>query len=99
MKIPILIEPVAGNGFRSRGGEQFSLVAEGPTRDAVLTELQEQLRARMCNGAELVSLEVSPQPHPLTAFAGMFKDDPWLNEWKQSMQEYRTRIDDEPDEP
>ena len=29
MQIPILIEPVAGNGFRFRGGEPFGLSVEG----------------------------------------------------------------------
>ena len=33
MQIPILIEPVAGNGFRSRGGEPFALSADGATRE------------------------------------------------------------------
>jgi len=36
MNIPILIEPVPGNGFRSRGGEPFALSAEGETRAQVL---------------------------------------------------------------
>ncbi len=47
MQIPILIEPVAGNGFRSRGGEPFDLSAEGITPEEVRAKLHEQLQARL----------------------------------------------------
>ncbi len=99
MQIPVLIEPVAGNGYRARGGEPLGLTAEGPTREAALAKLKEQLRARLRNGAEIVPLEVSPERHPLAEFVGMFKDDPLIDDWKQSMAEYRRNIDEKPDLP
>ena len=83
MQIPILIEPVAGNGYRSRGGEQFDLCAEGATREEVLAKLREQLQARVRAGSQVVSLELQPEPHPLARFAGMFKDDPLFENWDQ----------------
>jgi hypothetical protein len=97
MQIPILIEPVPGNGFRARGGEPLILTAEGPTREAALANLKEQFKARLGNGAEIVPLEVAPEPHPLAEFAGMFRDDPLIEEWKQSMAEYRRKADRDPD--
>jgi hypothetical protein len=30
-------------------------------------------------------------------FAGMFKDDPWLDDWKNSVEEYRRKVDEDPD--
>ena len=99
MQIPVLIEPVAGNGYRARGGEPFALTAEGPTREAALARLKEQLRARLEGGAEIVCLELGPQPHPLADFVGIFKDDPMLDEWKQAMASYRRKIDERPDLP
>ena len=39
MQIPVLIEPVAGNGFRAQGCEPFGLLAEGATRQAALEKL------------------------------------------------------------
>jgi hypothetical protein len=48
------------------------------------------------NGTELVGLELGPQPHPWMKFAGMFKDDPWIDEWVQSMAEYRQQVEDDP---
>src|SRR5438105_3876204 len=99
MKIPILIEPIAGNGYRAHGGEPFAVVVEAPTRDEALAKLKEQLQDRLRNGAEIVSLELAPEPHPLALFVGMFKDDPMLHEWKDAMAEYRATIDREPDLP
>lgn len=101
MQIPILIEPVAGNGFRSRGGEPFALSAEGATREEVRARLQEQLQARLRDGAELVTLDVAERPaaNPWLEFAGMFKDDPYFDEWQQTIADNRRKIDEDPDIP
>jgi hypothetical protein len=99
MQIPILIERVDGNGYRSRGGEQFELSAHGATREEVLAALQEQLRKRLESGAEVVSLEVTSEPHPLAGFAGMFKDDPLFESWQRSIKKYRRDVDADPDYP
>jgi hypothetical protein len=96
MQIPILIEPVNGNGYRSRGGEQFALSAEGATREEVLAKLREQLDARLRNGSEVVSLDVPVEPHPLAQFAGMFKDDPLFESWQKSIAKYRREADADP---
>jgi hypothetical protein len=97
MQIPILIEAVAGNGYRSRGGEPYALSAEGATREEVVAKLQQQLRARIQAGAAIVSLEVGTEPQPLVKFAGMFENNPLFDEWKAEMAEYRRKIDEAPD--
>jgi hypothetical protein len=96
MQIPILIEPVAGNGYRSRGGEQFALSAEGSTREEVLAKLRDQLQARIRSGTEVASLEMTAEPHPLAKFAGMFKDDPLFENWQKSIAKYRREVDADP---
>lgn len=95
MQIPILIEAVAENRYQSRGGEPYALSAEGATREEVMAKLQAQLQARLQAGAALVSLEVPGPSHPLARFVGMFKDDPLMNEWKESMADYRRTIDED----
>ncbi len=101
MQIPILIEPVAGNGFRSRGGEPFALSAEGATREEVLAKLHEQLQARLRDGAQVAILEVARAPlgNPWVEFAGMFKDDPYFDSWQQAIAENRRRADEDPEVP
>ena len=97
MQIPILIEPVSGNGFRSSGGESFALSAEGATRDEVIAKLREQLHARLQGGSELISLEMPEIEHPLKPFAGMFANDPLFEDWQQSIREYRKQVETDPD--
>jgi predicted RNase H-like HicB family nuclease len=96
MKIPVLIEPVAQNGYRAQGMEPFAVSAEGATREEALAKLRAKIERRLENGAELVGLEISAPPHPWAAFVGMFKDDPWIDDWKRSVEEYRRKIDDDP---
>lgn len=96
MQIPILIERVKGNGYRARGTEPFAVSARGATREEALAKVRAKIQARLKNGTELVGLEVGPA-QPWMEFAGMFKDDPWIEEWKQSMAEYRQQVEDDPD--
>jgi hypothetical protein len=93
MQIPVLIETIAGNGYRAKSGEPLPLSAEAATRESALAKLKAQLQARFRNGAELVPLEVSPEPHPLAEFAGMFKDDPYFEEVLEIMAENRRKMD------
>src|SRR5207237_1049220 len=58
MRIPVLLEPVAGNGYRARGAEPFPLTAEGPTPDQALARLKEMIQANLTLGAQIVSIEV-----------------------------------------
>ena len=100
MEIPVLIEPVADNGYR---GGAFGYFAEGATKKEVVRKLREMITSRLAAGALVVSLDL-PSPgmkdqNPWLAIAGMFKDDPLLKEWKKSMAEYRRGIDAEPDLP
>ena len=96
MQIPILVERIAGNGYRARGTEPFGLCGEGATREEAVAKLRELLQARLRGGAELISLELAPEPHPWMEFAGMFKDDPQIDEWVQSMADYRQQVEDDP---
>jgi hypothetical protein len=98
MEIPILIEPIAGNGYRARG-ELFALSADGPTREEALARLKEQLQARVNAGVSIVPLQVPNAPHPLAEFAGMFKDDPDFQEVMEIIAENRRQMDADPDVP
>ncbi len=99
MQIPVLVEPVSGNGYRARGVEPFGFVAEGTTRAEALANWKQQFQARVRAGAELVTLEVGPQSHPWLEFAGMFKDDPDFKDVLEIMAANRHRLDADPDTP
>lgn len=100
MGIQVLIERVGKNGFRATSGEPVAVSVEAPTRAAALAKLKKQVGKRLRNGAELVSVELAgpTDKNPWVEFAGMFKDDPLIDDWKQSMAEYRRQKDAEPDQ-
>ena len=97
MQIPVLLERVKGNGYRARGTEPFAVSAKGATREEALAKLRAKIQARLKNGTEILGLELGPEPDPWTGMAGMFKDDPWIDDWKRSIEEYRQKVDDDPD--
>jgi hypothetical protein len=97
MEIPVLIEPVAGNGYRARTGDPLGLTAEGASAADALHALQNLVAQRVASGAQLVQLTVPPGRHPWAPFAGTLQGDPLLEDWKRSMAEYRQAIDNDPD--
>jgi predicted RNase H-like HicB family nuclease len=101
MEIPVLIEPVAGNGFRAKSGEPLAFTAEGATRDEALKKLHELVQERLQTGAEVTPLGVPwvAAPNPWAEFAGMFKDDPYFDEVVEIMAENRRKMDADPDVP
>ncbi len=96
MQIPVLVEQVKGNGYRARGTEPFAVSAKGATREEALAKLRAKIHTRLKNGTEVVGLELGPQPDPWMEFAGMFKDDPRIEDWKRSVQDYRQQVEDDP---
>jgi hypothetical protein len=98
MQIPVLVEPVAGNGYRAKGGEPFGFTAEGATREEALRKLREQIDSRLSSGAQVVLVEVPAKDNPWLRMAGWLdKDDPRVKEWEQIIQENRQKADEDPD--
>jgi hypothetical protein len=65
-----------------------------PTRDEAVQRLREMIDRRLDAGAEVVGLEIRVGVHPLARFAGMLKDDPLLQPWKEAMADYRRQAGD-----
>ena len=99
MQIPVLIERVAGNGYKARAGEPFGLTAEGPTPDEALRLLRQEVDQRVAAGATLTSIDIPSSEHPWLRWAGTLKGDPLVDEWRQAVAEYRAEIDNDPNIP
>ena len=97
MHIPVLIERVARNGYRAKSAEPFKVSARGATREEALAKLGAKIAGRLKKGQEIVSVEVGPSHDPWMEFAGMFKNDPWIDGWKRSVEEYRRQVDEKPE--
>jgi len=89
MEIPIIVEPVGDKGFRASTGGLLGLEIEAPTRDEAVQKLRELIDRRLEAGAEVLGLEIPGPAHPLARFAGMLRDDPLVESWKDAMAEYR----------
>jgi hypothetical protein len=96
MQIKVLVERVKRNGYRARGSEPFAISARGATPDEAVAKLRAKIQSRLGRGAKLVSLEIGAPVHPWMRFAGMFKDDPRMDEWVKSMADYRKQVEDDP---
>jgi hypothetical protein len=94
MEIPVLIEPFGDDAFRATCGAPWNLETTAPTRDQAVEMLREQIDDRLEAGAEVIELKLGDRPHPLAKFAGIFKDDPLLEDWKQAMAEYRQAVEE-----
>ena len=98
--IPVLIEPIANNGFRATGGLPFEITVEGATRDEALGRLRAEIDKRMARGAIVVPLEITPtEDHPWIQGAGMFRDNPLFDKWQEAISEYRRQVDQDAEAP
>jgi hypothetical protein len=99
MEIPVLIEPVANNGFSAKTGEPLPLCAEGATPEEALHNLRTALDRQLSSGKQLRSVELAPT-NPWLALAGMHDpNDPFVQAWKQEMATYRQEMEDDPNRP
>jgi len=99
MKIPVLIEPIAEDGFRATGGSPFEVTAQGATPKEALARLREAINHRMVGGSVLVPMEIdTTEENPWTAIAGMFRDEPLFDEWQEAIAQYRQKVDEDQDD-
>ena len=96
MRIPILIEHLAGGVYRANGGSLFPFTTEGSSADEALHRFKEKLMEQRVGGAHIVSMEV-PADNPWLAMAGIFRDDPTFDEWQEAIAENRRRDEADPD--
>ena len=94
MEIDVLIEPVAGNGYRASGASPFAFTAEGATKEEALRKLQDLIKGKLSAGSEVTRLKIPAGDNPWLAMAGMWDpEDPLIKEWKQVMAENRRQED------
>jgi hypothetical protein len=100
MQIPVLVEPVANEGFRATAGAPLPVSAEGATPDDALRNLRAVMDRHLKDGKQLASVEFPDTENPWLAMAGIFdQNDPLVQEWKAAMAEYRLEVELDPDRP
>jgi hypothetical protein len=97
MKIPVLVQPENGNGFRAELLPTQTFFGEGPTAEVALENLRGLIQERIDQGAEFACLEFAEKDNPWLQLIGAYKDDPYLDEYKQAIADYRRQVDENPD--
>jgi len=97
--VPVIIERVTGNGYRvtGAGGLSVGLTAEGATAAEAIDRLAEQVRTRLNAGAKLAELSVAGDAAPWKTDAGYLHDEPLYEPWREAMEEYRRKLDEDPE--
>ena len=99
MQIPVLVEPVANNGFRARTGEPLPVSADGGTPEEAVRNLRAAMDRQLKSGKQLRSVDIASE-NPWLAMAGMHDpNDKLVQEWKQEMAAYRQEIEDDANRP
>ncbi len=98
MDVSVIIEPVAGNGYRAigAGGLSVGLTAEGATPAQAIDRLAELIQFRLDAGAKLAELRVGGSEAPWAKDAGYLRDSPMYEPWRDAIEEYRRQTDDDP---
>jgi len=97
--IPVILEPVAGHGYRATGagGLSVGLTAEGATAAEAIDRLSDRVRLRPVAGAMLAELNIAAEAAPWAPDAGYLRDDPLYEPWRAAMEEYRRQLDEDPE--
>ena len=97
MKISILVQSESGNGFRAELLPGQPLTAQGTTPEDAIEKLRNAIQTRIDQGARIAYLEFSEPQNPWLALIGVYKNDPFLDEYKQALADYRKQVDEDPD--
>jgi hypothetical protein len=97
--VSVIIEAVAGSGYRAigAGGLSLGLSAEGATAAEAIDRLAEQVRMRVNAGARLADMKVAAIAAIWKQDAGCLKDDPMYGPSREAMEDYRRQLDKDPE--
>src|SRR5438045_4856115 len=94
VEVPVIIEPVTGNGYRATGagGLSVGLAAEGATAAEAIDRLADQIRSRVNAGAKLADLSGAGAA-PWRQDAGYRQDETLYEPWREGLDGYRLRVE------
>jgi hypothetical protein len=99
LEVPVIIEPVTGSGYRvtGAGGLSVGLTAEGATAEEAIDRLAEKVRTRVYAGAKLAEVSVAAGAASWKQDAGYLQNEPLYEPWREAMEEYRRKLDEDPE--
>ncbi len=96
VEVPVIVETVAGNGYRATGagGLSVGLTADGATAEEAIDRLADQVRTRVQAGAKLADLAVTGTA-PWKQDAGYLHDETLFDSWREAIDENRRKLDED----
>ena len=92
-EVSVIIEQIAGNGYRASCAEPLSAVTEGASRDEAVERLRTVLEDRLRSGTEVVRLRIGDRMQ-----AGpVWPDDALTADWLQGIADARAAADQQSD--
>lgn len=95
MELPVFVTPLGG-GFRAATGAPLHLTAEGPTADAALVAIRDQVAAHLRAGGQFRTLAVTDVA-AIQESARKLGESPLFEDWVQAVEEYRRQHNTVPD--
>ena len=93
MEITVLVEPSRSNGFRATAPAHPEIAAEGPTEDAAIRTLHDQLCERL-KLAKMVKVNVPMiSDKPWMSAAGCLEQEPDLEAYREAILQNRRQVD------
>ncbi len=99
MEVPVVIEPIAGRGYRATGtgGISVGLAADGATPAEAIDRRADRVRPRVNAGARLAEWNVAGGTAPWKQDAGSMQDDPVDEPWLAAMENDGRQLDEDPE--
>lgn len=97
MNVQVVVERVPGSGYVARAGSPYDMSAEGATEEEALAKLKQRAAA-----AKVITLDLPNGANPWVAICGDSRHlvgDPMWEEYKQAVEDYRNRVDQDEDRP
>ena len=96
MKVEVVLEALANDGYRASVGHPFELSAEAATREETLATLKGLLDNKLAR-MEVLEMDVgTPTEQPWKSLVGTWKDHPDMDEVLDNMREYRRQVEADP---
>lgn len=99
MDIQVFLQPVGGVGFRAETSSPWNVTAHGATREEALERVRDQLRAKLAEGSEVVSVAVDEPVNPWLKLAGVHENDPHYQDYLNAVADYRQQVELDADRP
>lgn len=94
MQLTIWVERIDEQTYRAEIAQPVSLAAQGCTREEAVERLCELAKQRLSTGDVIqLDLSVETATHSWAPFAGIWKDHPEFDAWRNTLAEQRRQLD------